>query len=72
MIYIQGLTGRNIYTRLEDVLDVKKPIEHLQHEGFDELGKQVNAKYDTYTQNFMSKQNRTHSKHEVTISTRKK
>ena len=50
MIYVHGLAGKNSYTKLEDVLDLKKPSD-LEQEGFDELEKVVKENYNNFNQN---------------------
>jgi hypothetical protein len=58
MIYVHGLTGRNVYTKLDDVLDINRPIDQLQKKGFDQLEKAVNDNYKTFSQNMIMKQSK--------------
>ncbi len=58
MIYVHNNTGRNIYTKLDDVLEISKPNDQIQKEGYEKLGNAVNSNYQTYTQKMMDLKNK--------------
>lgn len=58
MIYFHSNNGRNIYTKLDDVLEVNKPNDALQKQGFEKLGMAVNSNYQNFTQKLIGLQSR--------------
>ena len=50
MIYVHNLKGRNIYTKLDDVLQIKNQNQKDIRKGYEKLGDAVNSNYQTFTQ----------------------
>jgi hypothetical protein len=57
MIYLYNWSKKNIYTKLDDVLNIKNG-ENIQNEYYEELGKTTNTNYQTFTQKMREKQSR--------------
>ena len=57
MIYVHNLAGKNLYTRLDDVLNIHEKNNQLQHDGYEKLGKAVNENYNNYKQEMKDKHN---------------
>ncbi len=49
MIYVHNMHGGNVYTRLDDVLQLNQEDDQ-QKESYERLGKAVNSNYKSYTQ----------------------
>ena len=60
MIYVHNNTGRNIYTKLDDVLEINKPNDQIPNDGYEKLGQAVDSNYHTFTQKMMELQNKPH------------
>jgi hypothetical protein len=58
MIYVHSLAGRNVYTKLDDFLNLKKMKNNNQKEGYEVLSKAVDEKYKSHTNNMLMKQTR--------------
>lgn len=54
MIYVQGLQGRQGYTKLDNVLEIKK-LEGINRDGYEILTKGVDEKYQTFSSNMLKK-----------------
>jgi hypothetical protein len=52
MIYVHNLSGRNIYTKLDDVLQLnnQKETREQHKEGYEKLGNTVDNNYKTFTE----------------------
>ncbi len=60
MIYVHNLKGRNIYTKLDDVLQINNQKDNRvqQKEGYEKLGSAVDTNYKTYTDKMMGLQSK--------------
>lgn len=57
MIYLYDWSKKNVYTKLDDVLNVKN-TDSPHTENYEELGKTTNTNYQTFTQKMREKQGR--------------
>jgi hypothetical protein len=60
MIYVHNLSGRNIYTKLDDVLQLndQKDTREQQKEGYENLGNAVDINYKTFTDKMQGLKNK--------------
>lgn len=59
MIYFHSNEGKkNVYTKLDDVLEINKPNDQIANEGYEVLGKTVNNNYQNFTQKLIDLQNK--------------
>ncbi len=58
MIYVHNTAGRNLYTKLDDVLEINKVNDQISHDGYENLGKAVDNNYATFTQKMMELQSK--------------
>ena len=57
MIYLYDWSKKNLYTKLDDVLNIKN-LDNPQKEYYEELGKITKTNYQTFTEKMREKQAR--------------
>jgi hypothetical protein len=58
MIYVHNNAKGNVYTKLDDVLEIHKLDDKIPQEGFEKLGNAVNNNYNTFTQKMIDLQSK--------------